>query len=262
MKAALPMRFLSVTALSRRAALRGLRGRRQVDGQARGWRRRNRRLDAHHPDPVRRCPLRGEGEHQVAGPDSACRGLDAVRGAQDDGDRRPRPAGRVRARGEEARDRGSTGSRRQAAHGPQEEVLRRQRGEVPGRPQAAGLHRRRGPHEPDGEHPRAEDLQSHHEEREGDAGRDLRLLHGEPLPVRDRTDPGRAGDPRRQEEQALAEQIYTQLKGGASFATLAKKYSQDPQLKDKGGTFTATKGSDVPSSTPRSSRPRRRPARS
>jgi parvulin-like peptidyl-prolyl isomerase len=47
-------------------------------------------------------------------------------------------------------------------------------------------------------------------------------------------------------KQSLANQIYSQLAGGADFAALAKKYSQDPGSKDKGGNFTATKGSDVP----------------
>ena len=47
-------------------------------------------------------------------------------------------------------------------------------------------------------------------------------------------------------KESLANQIYAQVKGGADFAALAKKYSQDPGSKDKGGKFTATQGSDVP----------------
>lgn len=47
-------------------------------------------------------------------------------------------------------------------------------------------------------------------------------------------------------KEALAGQIYQQLRGGADFGALAKEYSQDPGSKDKGGNFTATQGSDVP----------------
>ncbi len=47
-------------------------------------------------------------------------------------------------------------------------------------------------------------------------------------------------------KQSLAEQIYSQLKAGGSWTTLAKKYSQDPGSKNSGGLFTAQKGSDVP----------------
>ena len=60
--------------------------------------------------------------------------------------------------------------------------------------------------------------------------------------------------------KALADKIYSQLKAGGDFDALAKKYSQDPGTKSKGGKYTATKGVDDPRST--TSRSRSRPARS
>jgi parvulin-like peptidyl-prolyl isomerase len=46
--------------------------------------------------------------------------------------------------------------------------------------------------------------------------------------------------------QAQAQDLYNQIKAGADFAKLAKKYTQDEASKASGGKFTAFKGSTVP----------------
>ena len=48
------------------------------------------------------------------------------------------------------------------------------------------------------------------------------------------------------EKKPLADQIYAQLKSGANFAALAKKYSKDPGSAANGGKLTVSKGQTVP----------------
>ena len=47
-------------------------------------------------------------------------------------------------------------------------------------------------------------------------------------------------------KKQLADQLHSQLQGGANFAQLAKQHSQDPSSKNQGGRLTISRGQTVP----------------
>jgi parvulin-like peptidyl-prolyl isomerase len=47
-------------------------------------------------------------------------------------------------------------------------------------------------------------------------------------------------------KKGLADRLYNQLRGGGDWKAIAKRHSEDPGSKDKGGRYTATKGQVVP----------------
>jgi foldase protein PrsA len=47
-------------------------------------------------------------------------------------------------------------------------------------------------------------------------------------------------------KKALADSLYEQVSGGANFAALAKKHSEDPSSKKQGGKLPISKGRQVP----------------
>jgi foldase protein PrsA len=47
-------------------------------------------------------------------------------------------------------------------------------------------------------------------------------------------------------KKPLADRLYNELKGGGNWNAIAKKHSEDPASKNKGGRYTATKGQVVP----------------
>jgi foldase protein PrsA len=49
-----------------------------------------------------------------------------------------------------------------------------------------------------------------------------------------------------QKDKATADDLYRQLTGGANFATLAKRFSEDPGTKSQGGKYPAVKGQSAP----------------
>ena len=182
---------------------RGLRRRRRPVGLRQLGRRGRRPAD--HEGPVGRA----DRADQAQLPRDQARLPEGRHGRpgepEDERDPVPDPEQRVPAGGRQARRQGQRQGRRRAPRPDQEAVLRQPRGPeagdagadgeaLPGRAQAAGLHRRGGPAGDQAPADPRGRLQEGHQGRQGLGRRDQDLLRQEQAAVRDA---GAAGEPRR-----------------------------------------------------------------